>query len=413
MESYADRDEAQVNQFVGLLSPRRAAYSLEAPEGHFLAVAGATAPSNIFASNTIQTATEISQGGGFGAQDFTVDGGIFANFSIGGRIAKPAIGGSFTLDYEIVESGRMLAAYQGVISNNSEVTLRDAVILGPSLSLRLEQDFAPGDLVTLDRESLRAEIADLPAQPNPLEANISRSLSGLAPFSGSGRNISIKDLQGNRYLRTRSFLNAESKSERQAAREQAFLASFMVDQFASSARGSALYLLGWSDEWQRDLDIGGAGWTSIDTTLYVIELEVDMQLPTQRVTLTTENFSWMTLDRQGVADNGTESFSLYEEQSVEFLFHPLPGLALDSVEHMLVDIDRGGGYGQALHVELYDWRQGDYDTFTYRDGSELEFSAPRRYLGPGNAVKIRLRYGEGIGTARVRKIRIEQTGRYS
>lgn len=413
VESFADRDEAQVNQFVGLLSPRRASYSLAVPEGHFLAVAGATTPSNIFASNTIQTATEISQGGGFSAQDFTVDGGIFANFSVGGRIPKPAIDGSFTLHYEIAESGRMIAAYQGLISNRSEVTLRDAVILGPSLSYSLERDFMPGDILTLDRESLLADITDHPAQPNPLEAHIARRLSGLSPFSGSGRNITIKNLQGDRYLRTRSFMNADTKSERQAAREQAFLASFMVDQFGSSARGSGLYLLGWSDEWGRDLSIGGAGWSSIDTTLYLIELDVDIELPSQRVTLTTENFSWMTLDRQGVTDNGADGFSLFEEQSVEFLFHPLPGLAMDTVEHMLVDVDRGGGYGQALHVELYDWTRSDYDVFTYRDGSELELSAPHRYLGPGKAVRIRLRYGEGMGTARVRKIRIEQTGHYS
>ena len=413
VESFADRDEARVNQFVGLLSPRRATYSLAVPEGHSLAVAGATTPSSIFASNTIQTATEISQGGGFSAQDFIVDGGIFANFSVGGRIPKPAIDGRFTLDYEIAESGRMVSAYQGVISNNSEITLRDAVLLGPSLSYRLDEDFAPGDIVTLDRESLRADIIDRPAQPNPLEAHIARALSGLSPFSGSGRNITIKHLQGNRYLRTRSFLNAETRSERQAAREQAFLASFMVDQFSSSARGSGLYLLGWSDQWARDLSIGGAGWSSIDTTLYLVELDVAIQLPSQRVTLTTDNFSWMTLERQGVTDNGTDGFSLFEDQSVEYLFHPLPGLAMDSVERMLVDVDRGGGYGQALHVELYDWLRGEYDVFTYRDGSELELSAPRRYLGPGNAVRIRLRYSEGIGTARVRKIRIEQTGRYS
>ena len=412
VESYADGDEARVEQFVGLLSPRRAAYSLAVPESHFLAVAGATAPSNIFASNTIQTATEISQAGGFSAQDFTVDGGIFANFSVSGRIPKPAIDGSFTLDYEIAESGRMIAAYQGLISNNSEVTLRDAVILGPSLSYRLDQDFAPGDIVTLDRETLLADVTDGPAQPNSLEAHISRILNSLSPFSGSGRNITIKDLQGDRYLRTRSFINAETTSERQAAREQAFLASFMVDQFGSSARGSGLFLLGWSDEWRRDLSISGAGWSSVDTTLYLIELDVDIELPAQRATLTTENFSWMTLDRQGVIDNGTDGFSLFEEQSVEFLFHPLPGLAMDRVEHMLVDVDRGGGYGQALHLELYNWLKEEYDTFYFRDGRELELSAPQRYLGPGQAVRIRLRYGEGMGTARVRKIRIEQTGRY-
>ena len=99
LQSYADRDEAQVQQFVGLLSPRRATYSLALPEGRYLAVAGATAPSSIFASNTIQTSTEISQTAAFSARDFTIDGGIFANFSASGRVAKPAIGGSFTLSF--------------------------------------------------------------------------------------------------------------------------------------------------------------------------------------------------------------------------------------------------------------------------------------------------------------------------
>ena len=112
VQSFADRDEARVDQFVGLLSPRRATYSLAVPEGHFLAVSGATTPSNIFASNTIQTATEISQGTSFSAKDFTIDGGIFANFTTSGRIARPVIGGAFTLDFAIVESrpdGRRLS----------------------------------------------------------------------------------------------------------------------------------------------------------------------------------------------------------------------------------------------------------------------------------------------------------------
>ncbi len=412
LESYADSDEAQANQFVGLLSPRRATYSLTAPEGHFLAVAGATSPSSIFASNTIQTATEISQGSSFGARDFTVDGGIFANFSVAGRVAKPAIEGSFTLDYEILESGRMAGVYQGLISNQSDVTLRDAVLIGEGLIQRLEGDFGPGDIVTLGREALTADIADRPAQPNPRELHVSALGASLSPFSGSTHNISIKNLQGERFMRSRTFLNAESTADRQSAREQAFLASFMLDQFRSAARGSRLFLVGWSDTWPRDLEVSGAGWSSIDTSLYIIELDVAIELPRERATLTSEHFSWLALDRQGITSNGPDNFSLFEGQSVEFLFHPLPGLALDAVERMLVDVDRGGGFAQALAIELYDWRRDEYETFQYRDGSEIELSDPGRYLGPGNAVRLRLQYGEGIGTLRVRKIRIEQSGRY-
>ncbi|MDE2774501.1 MAG: hypothetical protein OXI77_01040 [Chloroflexota bacterium] len=412
LQSFTDRAEAQSEQFVGLLSPRRATYSLALPEGRFLAVAGATAPTSIFASNTIQTSTEISQGSVFGARDFTIDGGIFANFSVSGRIPKPAIGGAFTLSFDILESGRMSGAYQGVISNESAITLRDAVVLGPGFAHRLEGDFAPGDIVTLDREALRSDIADPPPQPNPLELNVTSHAQGLSPFSGSGRSMTIKDIQGGRYLRTRAFLRAESAAERQAAREQSFLASFAVDQFHSDARGVGLYLVGWSDQWTRDLEISGAGWSAIDTTLYVIELDVDIKLPSRETTLTSEYFSWLTLDRIGLTDNGTDNFSLYEEHGVEYLFHPLPGLALDEVSQLHVEVDRGGGYAQSLAVELYNWRADDYDIFDFRAGDELTFDEPGDYLGSGNAIRMRLRFGDNIGTARIRKIRVEQTGRY-
>ena len=413
VQSYADRDDARTEQFVGLLSPRRATYSLALPEGRFLAVAGATAPTSIFASNTIQTSTEISQGAAFSARDFTIDGGIFANFSASGRVPRPAIDGSFTLSFDILESGRMIGAYQGVVSNESEITLRDAVILGPGLAHRLEGDFAPGDIVTLDRESLRSDIADPPPQPNPLELNVSSQARGLSPFSGSGRNITIKDIQGERYLRTRAFLRAETTAQRQASREQSFLASFTVDQFLSDARGVGLYLVGWSDEWARDLEISGAGWSAIDTTLYVIELDVDIELPSRRATLTSGYFSWLTLDRIGLTDNGADNFSLYEKQGVEFLFHPLPGLAMDEVSRLHVEVDRGGGYAQSLDIQLYNWINDEYDVFDYRDGEELDFANPKAFLGPGNAVRLRLAFDDGVGTARVRKIRIEQTGRYN
>ena len=408
----ADTEEAQLNQYVGMLSPRRAAYSLEAGADRFLAVAGATTPSSIFASNTIQTSTEISQGAVFAARDFTIDGGIFANFAISGYLEAPAIAGSFTLTYELAESGRMLSGYQGLIRNESELTLRDAVLLGPGLYHRLEEDFGPGDALALDRQQLRGSLSDMPPQPNPLELQVLALTGTASPFSGSARNISIRQIQGQRYLRSRAFLNAQSVGERQAAREQAFLASFLVDQYQSTGRGTGLYLAGWTDSWERDLSISGAGWGSIDTSLYLIELDVDIALPSGRATLTSENFTWTALSRDGISHQGTDDFSLYEGQSVEFLLTPLPGLAMDTVDRLFLEIDRGGGYAQALDAELYNWERDAYDIFNYRLSENLEFEQPGRYLGAGNAVQIRLDFGEGVGTAWVREIRIEQTGSY-
>ena len=72
-------------------------------------------------------------------------------------------------------------------------------------------------------------------------------------------------------------------------------------------------------------------------------------------------FSWLTLDRIGLTENGTDNFSMYDEQGAEFLFHPLPGLAMDEVTRLLVEVDRGGGYAQSLDVQLYNWISAEYD----------------------------------------------------
>ena len=413
VQSWTDTDTAKMNQFLGILSPRRASYSVTVPEDYFLGVTGGAPTTGLFSSNTVQTATEVSQGTQFGADDFTIDGGIFANFTVAGHIPKPDISGTVSLSFEPAESGRMIGGFQGVIRNESDITLRDAVILGSNLVYLLDGEFAPDDIVTLDRDDLVMDIGDDPAQPNQLEYHVSPFLAGLSPFARGEGGDSIREIQGERFLRTRSFLEAQDVSTRQTAREQAFLASFMVDQFDSSGRGTNLYLVGWHDEWERDIEIEGAGWSSVDTTLYIIELDVDIEYPDEAITLTTEYYTWMTLSRDGITESGTDNFNLFETQGVELRFTPFEEMIMDEIDAITIEVDRGGGYAQSLIVELYDWERGEYDQFTYRDGDVLELEGTTPYIGTNNMVQMRLYYPQGVGTARVRKVRLAQTGRYS
>jgi len=413
VQSWANTDSAQMNQFVGVLSPRRATYSLTVPEGHFLGVTGATASNSFFSTTAVQTATEIQQGTNFGAYDFTIDGGIFANFIVSGDVPRPDISGSMTLRYDIAESGRMIGGLQGIVRNESDFTLRDAVIVGEHIVYPLDEDFAPDDLVTFNREDLMMEIADHPPQPNLLEYVVSPLNMNASPFTRSTSGASISDIQGERFLRSRAFAEASTLQEKQFAREQAFLASFMIDQFDTTARGTKAYLIGWRDEWERDLNVADTNWNSIDTTLYIIELDVTVEVPTETATLTSENFTWMTVDRVGVMNNGTEDFNLFETQLVEYRFSPFPDLVMSEVDHLVVHVDRGGGYAQSLEVELLNWQTQEYDVFTFRDGDLLEFDNPQPYLGSNNEVQVRLYYVQGAGTAKVRRIRVTQTGRYS
>lgn len=413
VQSWVDSESAQVQQFVGVLSPRRETYTVAVPENSFLGVTGSANPSSIFGSNTVQTSTEIRQGNQWSADNFTIDGGIFANFTVDGEVPKPDISGSLTLNFETAESGRVVGGFQGVIRNQSDFALRDGVILAENMLYRLDGDLTPGDLLTLDRDDLLMELGDYGPQPNPLEYMVSTLGSGLSPFARGSGGITMAEIQGERYLRSRAFLEALSVSEKQAAREQAFLASFMQDQFDTTARGTKAYLIGWRDDWEHDLEVTGANWISVDSTLYIIELDVEVVHPTQTVTITSEYFSWMSLERINVNESGTDGLTLFESQEVEYRFTPLPDMIMDEIDQMVVEVDRGGGYAQSLVVELYNWDTDEYDPYTYLDGDILEFEEPGKYLGTNNIVQIRLYYQEGVGTARVRKMRIAQTGRFS
>ncbi len=413
IQSWVDSETAKLDQFMGVLSPRRSNYSLSVPENYYLGVTGGVTASGIFASNTVQTSTEIQQANQFGAEDFSIDGGIFANFIVSGQIERPDISGSATLSFDVAENGRLVGGFQGLIRNDSDITLRDAVILGEHMVYPLGEDLAPDDLVTLDRADLTMNVGDEPAQPNPLEYHLSPISTGISPFASGESGATLRDFQGERFLRSRAFLEVQTIPQKQAAREQAFLASFMVDQFDATARGTKLYLLGWHDEWERDIEFTGANWSSVDTALYIIELDVTVELPQETVNLTTEYYTWMTLNRNGITEGGTEDFNLFETQEVEYRFNPIQEMVMDEVDKLIVEVDRGGGYAQSLIVEVYDWERGEYDLFTFRDGDILEFENPERYLGMDNMVQVRLYYEQGIGTARVRKIRLTQTGRYN
>ena len=148
----------------------------------------------------------------------------------------------------------MAGAYQGLIRNDSDITLRDAVILGQGLAYQLVGDFAPGDILALDSQTLRADIADYPNTAQPIGTHARRRwISARRRFRAADTNMSLKQIQGARFLRTRAFLNVQSVAEKQAAREQSFLASFTLDQFSSTARGTKLYLAGWRRSLDREI----------------------------------------------------------------------------------------------------------------------------------------------------------------
>ena len=422
VQSWEDSERAHVQQLVGLLSPRRSDYAVEMPEGRWVNILqpGATTQ-GLFGTTNVQSSMEIREGSQFRADSFTIDGGIFANFNTQDVIDSPDIGGSLTMLHTV--SGTH--AFQGSIRNDSEITLEDAVILVDGASYELNSDLEPGDIITISPRNLTADVRDTAPSPLPFEyifgfdPGFRISDTGGFRIVVGGRSqtpFTVSQIMGEDYLNATEYRSAPEELD-ETRRRQAFLQAFALEQFGVTARGNQAYLIGWGQaDWARDMTIEGAGWTTVDSTLYIVELNVDVELPpsNQLVELPTEYFTWFTVEKDGLMEPSMDRMQLFGGEGVIFRFYPLQELALDEVVEMTITLDRQSGFSQAVPLELWNWEDEAWESWRMQTFDTQDIEDPMRFIGEHGAIEMRVAYPEDGPAERVlvERIRIHQRGFY-
>ncbi len=142
VQSWPDSDHARVQQLLGLLSPRRAQYTLSLSDGTFLhPIVPSTQGS--FLRSGVQSNTDVQQTDVFSVVDFPVDASFIAAFDAEKVIDKPAISGQASLVYDEVDGQQLI---HGSVRNNTEHVLQDPVVLVRGSAFRLDNSLQPGEL---------------------------------------------------------------------------------------------------------------------------------------------------------------------------------------------------------------------------------------------------------------------------
>ncbi|MCA9881786.1 MAG: hypothetical protein KC708_02395 [Anaerolineae bacterium] len=417
IESWPNADEARIRELIGVLSPRRQSYDMSLTNERFLRVMS-TNRENLLSQNLTQSTAEIVQDPNFGAQDFSVDGGIFANFIAEGMIERPAISGSLTLTFNPDNTQTL----QGAIRNDSDITLTDAVLLTRSLAYHLGEPFMPGDVQTISPGLITLAAAGENPLPSPLEYTsedlvAGTSIARLRTISRAN-NASTNDVLGLSGLTGREINQVMSElgpgEVEVFNRRAALLNSFMIDQFGSTGRGHNVYLVGWSNEWPRDLELG-APWSTVDTTLYIVELDLTIEQPpsSQRVQLTPDEFTWVGLDRNGVdATSGPNDLLLVPNSDMTLRFMPIDSAMLSEVDEIGLYMDRGASRGIRVALEIWNWQTETWDLMEDIRTENYVISNPEPYLGPRNMVDIRVSLGDELGSARMQGLWVTQAGNF-
>lgn len=415
IESHPQSETAREQQWIGVLSPRRANYTLSVPDGMVLRLLPELRAPGLLGGNLNLANTDLVQGQRAIARDVAIDGGIFANFAANGSTSRPAMSGTLTISTN--EDGTR--TLQGALRNESQITLEDAVILAQGVAYQLGTPFEPGELRTLAPNAITlAAQADVPA-PAPLEL-----LDAINPFDLLARNLftaaanytTRNEVLGPRLLNRRQIdqIN-DSPALQENARRDAFLSAFMRDQWGSTARGSRAFLIGWSSApIADDFVLEGVPWSALDTSLYIIELETRVipPLSTQRVTLTPDDFTWTGGEREQVQGGGPNDLILSETSLMTLRFTPIPSAQLRIVDELRVYLDRRSSGGRFVEVALWNWQRGEWEAFDSTLPDTYTISDPARFLGPDNIVDMRLRIINPLSTARIRSLTLTQSGRY-
>ncbi|MFN8375733.1 MAG: hypothetical protein U0694_23035 [Anaerolineae bacterium] len=408
IQTWPDVDYASVDGLVGLLAPRRANYTLTLDDNTMLRTVPQSSQAGPFGGSL--AGPDIQQGDTFRANNFPVDASFIAGFNTSGTMTRPDIGGQASLAFD----DERQQSVRGAVSNNSEWTLLEPVILARGTAQRLNNALSPGDTVPFSFPLTNETV------PAPGRVDITpRTPYYYSSYDYANAEQTILQILGEElygltapyyYGYGTYYNNPNDPNWQPNVRRRAFLSSFLTDYFTSTGRGDRVYLVGWVDTSPAPLDVVGVSWRSQDVTLLITELNTEVVQPTNHVIISGDRFTWTVRKRENVNAVGPYNLSMYSDGEIIFRYTPLPTAVLSSVDRLVLYMD-SDQLSAGVPLQLWNWEDGVWEDIEVTH-NETVIRNPARYLGPQNAVEIRIFRRPQDLTLSFRSLWIEQQGAF-
>ncbi len=403
IRAWPGQEQAQVLTLVGVQSPRRLYYDIEAAQGYALR----TLPEGGIGVNV---PVMITEGTRYVAQDILVDGGTVASLVASGYDTAPQLDAFAEWRLGTDQPPRIT----GTITNTTGVTLEDAVVVVKGEASKLGT-LSPGQTAQFD-------IVIGPQSPGPLTLGttynwarpytygpfrIGSSYGGC--FSHGGVALTIPDvMQDEQFVCTVSRVSGRQHEIRQRYR---LLGALVKDQEASGGRGSGAYLFAWSREAMPSVALAGRDAVREDTTLYVFDLPVSTADPGQRVEVPPGLTTWTIAaldDPATMRDVHPEvTFQIDDSAQAVFQFMPLPDMRFERVDELAIHFQ---GQGDVI-VALWNWTAQAWEPVSLAPASDTMLVSPASaYVGPENAVNVRVTAPTTLSYNRVQYIKVGYRG---
>jgi hypothetical protein len=423
VQSWPGGERAQVEGILGVLSPRRETYNVEAQAGIGLRALNSSPAGGVMAKNNLT----ISGGARYTARDVRVDAGTTMPMLMSGYVAQDSLEGGAAIiipainpiaaqvSGQIDETGRPRGrtVIQGAVHNTTGLTLENAVVLVMGSALQLGT-IAPG--ASLDFELELGADQSVPVWPemwNTSTTAFTRFSRVLVQADQTIRDIMGDDFSPNRApFGGRGFENTPERQE--SWRRQMFLQALVDDIDSSGGRGTSVYVAGWTRESPIDVRLEDTPFLQEETTLYVFRLPVTVRTETLDGTGAVPNafLTWTPAVESPRQDAAPYDLRLQPGEWAIFHLQPMPQMRLSEVTAVELFVRAGSSFSsQRGEIALWDWLKQDWEAVAQTSPLVQLDGDVARFLGPDNMVKLKVTAQGATGSVFYERIDLNLYGR--
>jgi type II secretory pathway pseudopilin PulG len=397
---YGSDEQAQVNGLIGVQSPRRSTYNIAVERGFTLR----TLPE---IGTGLSVPVAITEGTRYLAEDVPIDAGTIASFEATGQAAAPGLNSNVTWHLSRDQMPRVT----GEITNVTNRVFSDAVVMVKGES-RYLGNMAPGETRIFD-------ITLGPQDPGPL--TLGNSLTQYSPsyfpyssaspawcFSFRGVALTVPDVMRNEEFSCST--TGVTPRQQEIRRRYRLLASLVVDQELSGGRDTGVYLFAWNEDAWINVELMGKPQNEEDTTLYIFDLPVTVVAEDERVEIPPGLTTWTiadTGDSNTIREHAPNAFQLGGGTHAAFQFMPMPAVQLAVVDELVIRFQATG----PLWVELWNWDRDVWQRIWLNPATDATvIRSPDRFIGPENAVNVRILSQDASAYTRVDYVSVAYRG---
>jgi hypothetical protein len=363
IQVWPNADRARLTGIVGLYAPQRAAYQVKAEKGLLLHPPSDDVP---YRSADDTSNWTVSMEADTQHARVEMDVSEVKTLSAEGAVPAP----SFAVETQLTVDDRGARA-TGSVANNSDLTLQDAVLLGPGVAKKIGT-VKPGDTVPitfqLERASRSAQVDNnnVPSYYNNFDSTL-EDIVGQAYYYGNPNST-----QARRSEMLRSIVNPYNSPYQQG-------------------RGNGTYLAGWSERPVLPAGVDDTTFGAYDTTLYIVDLSPSLKIVSGTLTLPPGMFNWTAENTSGPAISPYDSDVYPGTHVVQFnLAYPI---VYETVQDLILHWEGTAATQQAVALALWNYRSKDWTPLPILKAGDNAIPAPAQYVGPGGEIRVQLQTG--------------------